>query len=78
MCTVIFSLGYVVFDLFIILFEIKDFSDLGKQNIMHHLIAMTASLCSLMSGNLLSSAAGATVLTEVSTIVLHFRYYLIK
>lgn len=75
---VIFSTGYIVFDLIIILFEIKDYSALGIQNIVHHFISILASSSCAFGGGPLSSAAGATVMTEISTIVLHIRFYLIK
>lgn len=75
---VIFSFGYVVFDLIIILTEIRDFSPLGLQNIVHHLISITAACACWVGGGILPSAGAATVLTELSTVLLHVRFYMIK
>ena len=72
------SFGYISFDLIIILKDIQDFSSLGMQNIVHHIISMTASFTALMVGGFNISAASATAFTEVSTIFLHIRYYMIK
>jgi len=73
-----FSVGYITFDLIIILKEIQDFSALGMQNIMHHFIALTATVSGLLAGTFNPLVAAATTFTEVSTILLHVRYYMIK
>jgi hypothetical protein len=72
------SFGYISFDLIIIMKDIQDFSSLGMQNVVHHLISMTASLTALFVGGYVINSAVATAFTEVSTIFLHIRYYMIK
>jgi len=72
------SNGYLMFDFIIIFVEIKDFSLLGIQNIVHHLIALTATFSALMVGGYNPMVAAATTFTEVSTVFLHIRFYMIK
>ena len=73
-----FSIGYIAFDLIIILKEIQDFSTLGIQNLAHHLIALIATVSSILAGGCFPLASAATTFTELSTILLHIRYYMIK
>lgn len=75
---VVFSIGYIFFDLVIIFVDIKDFSELGLQNIAHHFIAIMASSCSFWTRSTITQHAAATIFTEISTIVLHIRFYMIK
>ena len=73
-----FSASFILFDLMIIFKEIRDFSPLGVQNIMHHFIAIFATFSALMVGAVYPLIAASTIFTEISTIVLHIRFYLIK
>jgi len=71
------SLGWVVYDLYIVLFHIKDLSALGLQNIAHHVIAILAMTSSMFSPSYAFSATAGTVYTEMSTIFLHLRYFFV-
>ena len=72
------SLGYLIFDLTIIFKEIRDFSTLGIENIVHHFVAVIATFNACLVGSFNITAAAATTFTEISTIFLHIRYYMIK
>jgi len=67
-----------MFDFVIIIVEIKDFSPLGMQNIAHHIISIIATFSAIGAGGYYITSAAATIFTEVSTIVLHIRFYMIK
>ena len=58
--------------------DIRDFSSLGMQNVVHHIIVFIATASALIVGGFNISLACATSFTEVSTIFLHIRYYMIK
>lgn len=58
--------------------DIRDFSALGIQNIIHHGICITATLGSLITGGFNVNTGAATLFTEISTVFLHIRYYMIK
>ena len=45
---------------------------------MHHCISIIASLGSLSCGGFNINVAAATLFTEISTIFLHIRFYMIK
>lgn len=45
---------------------------------MHHFIAVFATFSAMMVGSVYPLIAASTIFTEISTIVLHFRFYMIK
>ena len=45
---------------------------------MHHLIATIAASCGFLAGSFNTLVAAATLITELSTIMLHIRFYMIK
>lgn len=73
-----YSFGYLTFDLYIIFMDIRDFSALGLQNIAHHFICITATVGALIAGGFNVNVGAATLFTEISTIFLHVRFYMIK
>ena len=48
------------------------------QTIGHHIISIVATLSALLAGGYYITSAAATTFTEISTIVLHIRFYMIK
>jgi len=48
------------------------------QNIVHHTISILAAGASLIVGGFNINVASATAFTEISTIFLHIRYYMLK
>ena len=62
----------------IIFVDIQDFSELGMQNIAHHFIAILATASTFIGRGIFTTGAAATCFTELSTVALHFRFYMIK
>lgn len=73
-----FSTGYIVFDLIICLTDIQDFSPLGMQNIAHHICVCFGTISTIPVRGIFTTTTACAAFTEVSTILLHVRFYMIK
>jgi hypothetical protein len=70
-------LGYIVWDIFVVLFLIGDVrSGSAKQTIMHHMIVILGSVGNLITGRYFTVLSTGSMLNELSTPFTNMRWFL--
>lgn len=70
--------GYLSYDFFVQKYLVKDFSPLGKQILMHHIMGPVGFMIGLNAGYGTAGVAMCSLLVEVSTIFLNYKAILRK
>jgi hypothetical protein len=69
----VFTISYMIFDFTTQVFWLKDFSPLGKQHIIHHTLAISMVVMSLLSGEHFPKMVMVALLSEFSAIFMFIR-----
>ena len=77
--TMSYFTGYMFYELFSLVFLIGDLSShTAKEDLMHHVLGLTASICAVLGGRYVLSAYRMTAVIELSTIFNNLRILLTK
>ena len=68
-----FTVGYMIQDLYILVYVVKDFGQLGVQFMVHHLIAIVGFLMAMHVGQGYPFTAYCLILNEFSTPFMNYR-----
>ena len=72
---IMFSLGYFIFDAFLLVFYFDDGSKTTKQLLIHHSLCTMVFMCCLVGGKHLPGLSHTVMLCEISNIFLNMREF---
>ena len=72
------STGYVIYDLYICIFEIKYGWKEGAEFVIHHVIGILGAAGSLFCGRFNPPLSAGALLSEASNMMMNYRWFMLK